>query len=193
MKLSRDREKLLNAIIFFCNNTKHCHKLKLMKLLYYLDFWHFKETGRPVTNQIYKAWKMGPVPQQIYTELAPDKNPADLQEFLFIEEEVYDEINNKKKLVIKPKKAFNDKIFTKRELEIINKVAEVFNEASGELIKDATHLKNAPWDKTIKEKGEYSIIDYNLALDDEVNSLTEEIVNDKNLFDKENKELLDSI
>ena len=193
MKLSREREKLLNAIIFFCNNTKHCYKLKLMKLLYYLDFWHFKETGRPVTDQVYKAWKMGPVPQKIYNELAPDKNPAGLKEFLFIEEEVYDEINDKKKLVIKPKKAFNEKIFTKRELEILNKVAEVFSEATGELIKDATHLKNAPWDKTIKEKGENAIIDFYLALDDEENSLKEEIVKDKQLLDKENRELLNSI
>ncbi len=193
MKLSLEREKLFNAIIFFCNNTKHCYKLKLMKLLYYLDFWHFKETGRPVTNQVYRAWKMGPVPQQIYNEINPEKNPEDLKEFLFIEEEVFDEINDKKKLVIKPKKVFNEKVFTKREIELLKKVADVFNEATGDQMKDSTHLKNAPWDKTIKDKGENAIIDFYLSLDDEDNSLTKEIVKDKQLLDKENRELLDSI
>lgn len=193
MALSREREKLLNAIIFFCNYTKHCYKLKLMKLLYYLDFWHFKETGKPVTDQIYKAWKMGPVPQKIYNELSPDKNPDDLREFLFVEEEVFDEINNKRKLVIKPQKPFNEKIFTKREIEVLKKVAEIFYEATGEQIKDSTHMKNAPWDKTVKEKGEFSEIDFFLALDDESNSLTSEIVKDKLQFDKENRELLNSI
>jgi hypothetical protein len=58
---------------------------------------------------------------------------------------------------------------------------------------DASHLKNAPWDKTIKEKGENAEIDYMLALDDEENSLNEEIVKDKQALDKENKELLDHI
>lgn len=193
MALSREREKLLNAIIFFCNNTKHCYKLKLMKLLYYLDFWHFKETGKAVTGQIYKAWKMGPVPQKIYSELSPDKNPADLKEFLFIEEEVFDEINNKRKLVIKPRKPFNEKIFTKREIEVLKRVAEIFYEATGEQMKDSTHMKNAPWDKTVKEKGEFSEIDFFFALDDEDNSLTPDIVRDKILFDKQNRELLNSL
>ncbi|MBU2445410.1 MAG: SocA family protein [Bacteroidetes bacterium] len=193
MKLSREREKLFNAIIFFCNNTKHCYKTKLMKLLYYLDFWHFKETGRPVTDQIYKAWKMGPVPQQIYNEISPDKNPDDLKKFLFVEEEVFDEINDKKKLVIKPKKSFNEKVFTRRELDLLKKIADVFYEAIGEQMTDSTHLKNAPWDKTVKEKGENAIIDFYLSLDDEENSLTERIVKDKQLLDKENRELLNSI
>ena len=98
MKLSPEREKLINAIIFFCTNTERCYKLKLMKLLYYLDFWHFKETGRPVTNQIYKAWKMGPVPQQIYKELSPEKLPTDIGEFLFVEEEILNEVSGIKRL-----------------------------------------------------------------------------------------------
>ncbi len=193
MKLSREREKLLNAIVFFSKNTKHCHKLKLMKLLYYFDFWHFKETGRPVTDQIYKAWKMGPVPQPIYHELNPDKAPNDLNEFLLIEEEILDDVTGKKKLIIKSKKVFNEKIFTKREMELLKRISEIFYNARGDLMTDASHLKNAPWDKTVKEKGENEIIDFMLALDDDYNSLTEEIVKDRLAFDKENKELLKHI
>ena len=193
MKLSLEREKLINAIIYFCNNTKHCYKLKLMKLLYYLDFWHFKETGRPVTDQTYKAWKLGPVPQKVYNELTVGKIPDDLNEFLFIEEEVLDDITGMKRLNIKAKKDFNEKVFSKREIEILKKVTEVFYDARGDLIKDATHLKNSPWDKTVKEKGENAVIDFMLALDDEDNSLSEEIVKDIQSFDKENKELLNSL
>ena len=193
MKLSREREKLLNSIIFFCNNTKHCYKLKLMKLLYYLDFWHFKETGKSVTGLTYKAWKKGPVPSQIYWEINPQNNPEDMKEYIFVEEEVYDEVTGKKKFSIKPRKEFNEKIFTARELDLLKKAAEIFLEATAEQMKDSTHLKNAPWDRTIKTKGESETIDYFLALDNEENSLTEEIVKDKEIFDKENKELLDHI
>ena len=193
MSISREREKLFNAIIYFSNNTKYCHKLKLMKLLYYLDFWHFKETGRSVTNQIYLAWEKGPVPPQVFREISPANNPDDLSQFLFVEENVTDEVTGNRRLDIKPKKEFNEKIFTKREIIILKKVAEVFLEARGEQMTDSTHLFNAPWDKTVREKGKNAIIDYKLSLDREKNSLTEEVVDEKIKFDKENREVLNSI
>lgn len=191
--MTRDREKLLNAIIYFCNTTEHCYKLKLMKLLYYLDFWHYKETGKSVTNQKYKAWDLGPVPSKVYYEINPKNNTDDIQEFLFTEEEIYDEINGKKKLIIKPKKEFNSKIFTKREIKILEKVSEVFREALAKDMTDSTHLRNMPWKKTINEMGVSAEIDYDLSLDNEGNSLTKEIVWDKKNLDKENKELLSQI
>src|SRR3982074_1597293 len=46
MLLSRNREKLINVIVFFASNTEHCGKVKLFKLLYLLDFAHFRQTGR---------------------------------------------------------------------------------------------------------------------------------------------------
>jgi uncharacterized phage-associated protein len=193
MSLTREREKLFNAIIYFCNNTQKCYKLKLMKLLYYLDFWHFKETGRSVTGLKYNAWEKGPVPVRVYHEITPIKNPDDLKEYLFVEEEILNEITGSKKFVIKPKKEFNSKIFSKREIAILHRVSEIFKDAPGDLMKDATHLKNAPWDKTIKDKGQNAEIDYMLSLDDETNSLTEEMVLDNKKFDKQNRELLDSI
>ena len=193
MSLSREREKLFNAIIFFCNNTQKCYKLKLMKLLYYLDFWHFKETGRSVTGLKYNAWEKGPVPVQVYHEIKPENNPDDLKDFLFVEEQIMNEITGAKKFVIKAKKNFNEKVFTKRELEILNKIGEIFRDAPGDLMKDATHLKNAPWDKTIRDKGQNAEIDYMLALDDEPDSLSAEMVKEKQNFDKENKELINSL
>ena len=43
------KEKRINAIRYFCKNTKDLTETKLYKLLYFLDFLHFKEVGRPVT------------------------------------------------------------------------------------------------------------------------------------------------
>ena len=75
MLISRNREKLINAIVYFAANTQHCGKVKLFKLLYLLDFAHFRETGRGVTGLDYRAWKMGPVPldlMQEWDQLEPD-------------------------------------------------------------------------------------------------------------------------
>src|SRR3972149_1376061 len=82
MLLSHEREKLINAIIFFADNTRFLGKTKLCKLLYFLDFGHFKETGRSVTGMDYYAWKMGPVPVDLYEEVeAPEPDMADKVEF----------------------------------------------------------------------------------------------------------------
>jgi hypothetical protein len=62
MLISRNREKLINIVVYFASNTRHCGKVKLFKLLYLLDFTHFRGTGRSVTGLDYRAWKMGPVP-----------------------------------------------------------------------------------------------------------------------------------
>ena len=59
MLIDHHREKLINAIIFFLQNTKYCGKTKLFKLLYLLDFMHFRATGRSVTGMKYYAWGHG--------------------------------------------------------------------------------------------------------------------------------------
>src|SRR5260370_37737235 len=68
MLISRNREKLINAVVYFAANTRHCGKVKLFKLLYLLDFTHFRETGRSVTGLVYHAWRMGPVPLSLMQE-----------------------------------------------------------------------------------------------------------------------------
>ena len=78
MLISHEREKLLNAIIFFAKNSSYLGKIKLWKLLYFLDFEHFKETGRSVTGMRYNAWPMGPVPVSLHNEVeAPGADMAE--------------------------------------------------------------------------------------------------------------------
>ncbi|HEV7681080.1 MAG TPA: Panacea domain-containing protein [Pyrinomonadaceae bacterium] len=43
---------------------------KLFKLLYFLDFEHYKKTGRSVTGLKYFAWPMGPVPVSLKDEIS---------------------------------------------------------------------------------------------------------------------------
>ena len=52
MLVSRSRDKLINAILFFAERTRALGKIKLFKLLYLLDFEHFRKTGRPVTHSM---------------------------------------------------------------------------------------------------------------------------------------------
>lgn len=75
---------------------------------------------------------------------------------------------------IKAKKPFNGKHFTKRELRILKNICEIFRDAKAEDMVEASHMPNEPWDTTKKSKGMYSLIDYSLALDSSIESITKE-------------------
>lgn len=168
MLITHQREKLLNAVIFFLRHTKFCGKTKLFKLLYFADFKHFRETGRSVTGLEYYAWQHGPYPKEFAKEL--EAPPDDLSHTVnLITSGEANSFTN-----IKPKGSFDSKYFTKRELRILNEVAEVFRDAQAADIREASHLKNHPWDITIKTKGDRKKIDYMLALDGSKGSLTPE-------------------
>ena len=180
------REKLINAIVFFLKKTKFCGKIKLFKLLYFLDFLHFKQTAKSVTGLRYFAWKMGPVPMDLFFEL---NNPGeDLAKCVYIPKETAaNELFN-----MKPRCNFDKRYFTPREIRLKEQLAYIFKDAKAANMSDVSHLPNLPWDKTIKTKGKKAEIDYFLALDDQKDSLSlaevRERINEmqevKSLFEK---------
>lgn len=163
MVVTHHREKLINAITYFAEHTKYCGKTKLLKLLYLLDFCHFKQTGKSVTGLEYFAWEKGPVPVTLYEELSGKMNP-DLKEAINIVQ-----IDDFQKIA--PKKKFADKYFTKREREVMAHIALIYRDAKAQDMIEVTHFKNEPWHKTLKEKGPFKKIDYMLSIDDMKNSL----------------------
>lgn len=50
MLTNHERQKLVEAVLYFATNVKKLGKVKLFKLLYFLDFEHFRDTGRSVTG-----------------------------------------------------------------------------------------------------------------------------------------------
>ena len=167
------REKLLNAILFFAQKVKHPSRTKVFKLLYFLDFLHFKQTGRPVTDQNYYAWKFGPAPKDLWHELKEGKVPEDFKPYLSIETYISNE-EDKQGFNFKPKRKSDLSVFTPREKEILERLAFIFKEATPIQMSEISHLPNQPWDRTIKEKGAGALIDYFLALDKEASISQEE-------------------
>jgi len=163
MIITHHREKLINAIIYFARNTNYCGKTKLLKLLYFLDFVHFKRTGRPVTGLDYYAWKMGPVPKDLFEELSYNMKPDMAKAINPLPEEGFQQIRAKQK--------FDDRYFSKNELDILEQISFIFKDAQADVMVESTHLKNEPWDRTLKEKGEFQHIDYLLAIDSDILSL----------------------
>ncbi len=162
MLVSRSREKLINAILFFAERTRALGKIKLFKLLYLLDFEHFRKTGRPVTGMEYRAWKMGPVPAQLIQEW--DCLEPDLAEAIDIRlERVIDYTREN----VVAKRPFDAAHFTPRELEILNGLALAYADVMSERMIDVTHAENGAWAKVWRDGlGNDERIEYRLAISD---------------------------
>jgi len=144
MFVSRDREKLLNAIIYFLRETNHCHTLKLFKLLNFADFEHFRQTGRTMFGLEYRALPMGPVPTSLLEEIKRGgENDLNAAIQLF---EIRDDITKElRRRDLKPKAAFDKKYFSKREIKILERVAEFFKELKAADMSEFSHMKHLPW------------------------------------------------
>ena len=142
--VSRDREKLLNAIVYFVRETNHCHTLKLFKLLNFSDFEHFRQTGRTMFGLDYRALPRGPVPTALLKELerGGDKDLKAAIHLVEIRDDITDEL---KRRDLKPKVDFDKKFFSKRELRIMERVAEFFKELRGDDMSEFSHMKGLPW------------------------------------------------
>jgi uncharacterized phage-associated protein len=148
MLIDHEREKLINAIIFFAKNTHQLGKIKLYKLLYLLDFEHFRDTGRSVTGLEYFAWPKGPVPVELHNEVAAPQK--DLSEKVGLESYAW---SGGIGLNITPKADFDPSHFTKREIKLLERLAAEFRTTLSKDMIERTHLENEPWDKVFNVQG----------------------------------------
>ncbi|WP_089724172.1 Panacea domain-containing protein [Candidatus Thiosymbion oneisti] len=161
MIVNHQNEKLANAIIYFVENTKSCGKTKLFKLLYFLDFEHYSQTGRSVTGLDYYAWPKGPVPVRIFNEIDSPSN--ELKDAIQVtKKQTFDgkSMNN-----IVPIKEFSSEHFSKRELNLIKQLSEEYFDSYANDMIEATHLENQPWHQIYEiEESKQGLISYKLAL-----------------------------
>ena len=157
----RQRLKMLNALIFFSEEVLWPGKVKLFKLLYFLDFIHFEQTGRSVTGLMYSAWPKGPVPEDLNNEW---KRPSvDFGEHVTrFNQELK---GGKERHAIKKKRDFRPQLFTVRELKIMESLAKRHFKDTADDMTDASHFETGPWDEVYKVQGRHQAeIPYELAL-----------------------------
>jgi len=149
-----NEKKYKNAILFFAKKVQNgtLGKLKLMKLLYYLDFDFFEKYGRSVTGDEYLRFEYGPVPhmgEKILKQMSG-------KEIRITKRKIADGINDQ--IHIEAVKDFDVNVFTKEELLMLEEISVKWEKFTGTEMKNASHGE-APWIAT-KPDG---IIDYNLA------------------------------
>jgi uncharacterized phage-associated protein len=165
MFVSRNREKLINAILYFLRETQHCHTLKLFKLLNFADFEHFRQTGRTITGLDYRALPKGPVPTALFDEIKQggDKDLKTAIALYEVKDEITDALLRRD---LKARIPFDKKWFSKRELSVLERVAEFFSELRAEDMSEFSHENKKPWASVYSEgKGTGQLIKPDLILD----------------------------
>lgn len=149
-----NEKKYKNAILFFAKKTQNgtLGKLKIKKLLYYLDFDFFEKYGKSVTGDEYLRFEYGPVPRMAEKILKQMEG----KEIKTTRRKVKEGLNDQQH--IEPLKDFDLSVFTKEELVMLEDVAGKWEKFTGTEMKMATHGE-APWISTEPD----GVIDYNLA------------------------------
>ena len=184
MLIEHSREKRLNLIGYFAKHTRNCGKTKLFKLLFYADFRHFQETGRPITGLFYSVWPKGPVPVELFEEL---KSPEEDFRTTF----AVAKFDESERLNIVPKRTFKfqAEYFSPRELRIVEDVAFTFKNATAKQMVLATHFPNDPWERAKSQFGMWKPIPYEFSFSSSPRSLPREAYLERVADDREAKEL----
>lgn len=149
-----NEKKYRNAILFFAKKIQNgtLGKLKMMKLLYYLDFDFFEKYGRSVTGDEYLRFDNGPVPRMAEKILKEMKD----KEIKITTHKVAEGYNDQQR--IEATEDFDLNVFDKEELVMLEEVADKWEKFTGTEMKTASHGE-APWISTKPN----DVIDYNLA------------------------------
>ena len=152
-------DKVGNAMIFLSERIPAIPKTKMLKLLYLLDEFSIKNSGIPFFNLQYKAWKLGPVAEEIFIELS-DK--------LFRFGKFIATQNTENGIVIFPKSVFCDGEFSDNDIDLLEHVVERFKASSIKQLIEYTHRPNSPWRITTEENGVYELLNQGLINNTEI-------------------------
>lgn len=134
-----DKKKYQQTILFLLNsaaNNTLLGKVKLFKLLYYVDFDHYQAYQTPVTGEVYYKWPYGPVGDSSEKLL----REMESEEMLSITKQ---QVGDFSQYVFKPLDQPSG-IFSPSETEILERVVQKWaNHTTNEIIA-ATHGE-APW------------------------------------------------
>lgn len=140
-----ENNKIKQVIIYFAERLQP-YKTKLNKLLFYVDFVHFRNTAQGITGLCYKANSYGPVPNNyniLFWTLA-DLGIIDIESSMITNGEV-------ERIIPSPAYQFDASLFSESELGALEYVANTFKETSASDIVEISHREPA-WKDNIEDK-----------------------------------------
>lgn len=133
--------KYKQAILYFANLIPPVEqgKVKLYKLLYFLDFDHYHRHGESITGDTYRKLPMGPAPQHFDGVVEQmEKHGLVARGELKLRE------GYKPLQVIRPLKSYDISAFTDEERDSLKRAFEEYGACSGRILAALSH-DDPPW------------------------------------------------
>lgn len=148
-----DIAKIEAVINYIAKNNDKLYKVKLMKLLWYIDMLYYKKYNQSLTGLVYVHQKLGALPVG-FDELMKFKN-------IKVEEETKNEKNDIAVIYhIVPNKDYEESSLSKEEKEVINIVLNKFKDFNTAQIVEYMHNE-----KAYKNTNQNEVIKYTFAKD----------------------------
>lgn len=150
-------------------NLPELTKLKVVKLLYYIDKYHLTRYGRPVTGDVYYHWDHGPVPIQslnVINEVLDDDDVSKengetdkdvLSKYIRVNRFSIPAIKRRRYPIFELNSPPNVDCLAASEIEAIKEVVKKYGQFSPIQLRDETH-KDPTWSATQRNEQ----IDYSL-------------------------------
>jgi len=182
--MSYDVEKLIDILTIFSKNNQDLTKLRVSKLLYFIDKYHLQKYGSVILDDKYYRLTKGPVPSLTLDLLNEIFDPewqyavsnVKINKIYLSE---YVVASGKFRFKLKKESSFGS--LSQSEIEIIEEVLENYGHLDTDGIVDESH-KDATWLKTEQARE----IDYCLFLEGMPED-KKKVIKDLLLMDKENE------
>lgn len=161
-----DPQKFCQAVAYLLSKVGPCDRLKLCKLIYLVDRYHFVRYGRPIVGGDYYALRAGPVPSVALDVL---EDLAEMSVSPQVPLEYFDMLNLYIEVIFKTpfpeyksRNMNNTDYLSESDQEALDAIIEKYGKKSGMDLVRITH-QHAAW-KQSEKPGE---IDYRLFFIDE--------------------------
>ena len=161
-----NKTKYKNAILYFSYGLKDNvidafkpDKIKIAKLLYYLDFINFRDRKKSITGTVYYKQSLGPLPkdyEEMIGELVSEGKLVASEKVIVTKGDT----RVKTDVLLAKESPEMDKVFREEEQILARKILNQYKEWTAEELSAKSHLES-PW-----IKAEYgAVLDFELADD----------------------------
>ncbi|MET4104760.1 type II TA system antitoxin MqsA family protein [Hymenobacter sp. UYP22] len=160
--VSPDAEKFAELVLFYFHYLDNLFKVRLLKLLFYSDFYHYRLTNRAITGQRYRAIQHGPVPQEYGQRLQEMVQRGQL--IAGFHPSLVQSDNGAPVLKYEAARKPNMDVFSETERHVLAVVLQRLGRKSRREIEDLSHEEKA-WQENQAQKGiiSYQTYAYDLA------------------------------
>ncbi len=142
------------AVVWFCGRLRTVTPTSLNKLLFYADFQHFRTHAVSLTGAAYRRLPYGPVP----ADFGGLREQMELDQIVEIREVQWENGNVGEEYHVGPRAKELETSFLASELEVLETVAKIFEEATPSQISERSHAETA-W----KDTKDRTLISYEKA------------------------------